>query len=126
MSGRARDDDRHVIGKLEEDLPAGATGCRRRLAGDQSNRDGSSTGGNGGRHGVALGADREGIRGILDVASSEDATVISEHCGAYTILRVRRVGVGADTTSCFNEAVNNQWGEFHALTILAGEPTNKP
>ena len=50
-------------------------------------------GGDGGKDGVALGADGQAIGGVFDVAAGENAAILQQDGGADMEMGIRRIGV---------------------------------
>ena len=65
-------------------------------SGDGHGNDLFVTRGDGAANGDALGADRQAVRGVLDVAAGEDFAIGGENRGADLEFRVRGVGASPD------------------------------
>src|SRR4051794_38937664 len=87
LAGSVADAQNLAVGpEFVQDLPAGATGSGRGLGGreddDRLQRDGPYTPGHGLEDRIALGADRETVRGVFHVAAREDLSIAGQDRGA--------------------------------------------
>ena len=90
------EDHFHRGAELAEHLPAGAAGGMAAAGDDGDGDDLLVPRGDGRADGDALGADRQAVGGVLDVAAGEDFAVGGEDRGADLEFRVGGVGVAAD------------------------------
>lgn len=99
--GRARlrriigvdEDHFHRGAELAENLPAGAAGGMAPAGGDGDGDDLFVTRGNGAADGDALGADRQAVGGVFNVAAGEDFAAGGENGGADLEFGIGGVGV---------------------------------
>jgi hypothetical protein len=84
-----------------QQLSASTTWCDGVVVAEADHRDESTTATHVQRADHrALGAQRHSVRSILDVASSDDATVINQRCRTDAKVRVRGVGMILGLTRC--------------------------
>jgi hypothetical protein len=96
------EDHFHRGAELAENLPAGAAGRVAAAGGDGYGDDLFVTRGNGAADGDALGADRQAVGGVFNIAAGEDFAASGEDRGADLEFGVGGVGVEAGSECLIN------------------------